>query len=242
MTTQMTTPILINEYYEWNSKNSTGLTLSQFLEEGNIPSSYKKFFSKNKHIIQHISETLQSDSHTIYPPPNQVFKALYLTPLKKIKAVIIGMDPYHNGSAVGLAFSVKHGNPINPSLRSIYKELENENFSVNKNGDLSSWASKGVLLLNTALTVQAGTPDSHSSLWWNFTTELITFISKHNQDIHWILLGKNAHQLIPYINSKNLHCTSHPMPLAANKPCGKFPPFFGSNIFRKIPGIDWTIN
>jgi len=229
---------LINTYYDWSN-----LTLLQFLNEGNTPSSYKKFFKRYHYLIQEISKSLQTDSQTniIYPPPHQVFKALYLTPLHKIKTVIIGMDPYHNGSAVGLAFSVKHGNPINPSLRSIYKELENEGFQINKNGDLTPWTNQGVLLLNTALTVQSGTPDSHSSLWWNFTRELITFISKHNPDIHWILLGKNAHQLTPYINSKNLHCTSHPMPLAANRPCGKFPAFFESNIFRNIPGIDWTI-
>jgi len=229
----------IDQHYDWFS-----LSLLDFLHEGNVPTSYKKFFTDKEYLLKIISNELELQKRNkkiIHPPINHVFRAFYLTPLNKIKCVIIGMDPYHNGSAVGLAFSVKHGNPINPSLRTIYKELENEGYSINKNGNLTTWAKNGVLLLNTALTVEDGNPDSHSCIWWNFTRELISYLSKHNPNIHWILLGKNAHGLTPYINTKNIHCTSHPMPLAANRPCGIFPPFLGSNVFRKINGINWTI-
>jgi len=230
--------LLENNEYDWGT-----MSLIDFLNEGNIPSSYKDFFIANKEQLELISDELQQVNNTIYPPIQQVFRALYLTPLHKIKAVIIGMDPYHNGSAVGLAFSVKAGNAINPSLRSIYKELKNEEIDVVKDGNLSRWAHNGVLLLNTALTVEKGTPDSHTCLWWQFTKNLISYISEQRKNgIHWILLGKNAHELENTITTKdNIHCTSHPMPLAANRKCGIHPPFFGSNIFRSIPGIDWTI-
>ena len=118
------------------------------------------------------------------------------------------MDPYHNGSAVGLAFSVKAGNPINPSLRSIYKELKNEKISVVEDGNLSKWARNGVLLLNTALTVESNNPDSHTCLWWNFVKKLILYIStQRNDEIHWILLGKHAHRLQDVITTTktNVH-------------------------------------
>ena len=232
--------LLEDKHYDWKT-----MTLIDFLNEGNIPSSYKDFFIKHQEELETISTELSNSKTTIYPPIHQVFRALYLTPLNKIKAVIIGMDPYHNGSAVGLAFSVKTGNPINPSLRSIYKELKNEKISVVEDGNLSKWARNGVLLLNTALTVESNTPDSHTCLWWNFVKELILYIStQRNDQIHWILLGKHAHKLQDVITTTktNVHCTSHPMPLAANRKCGPHPAFFGSNIFRDIPGIDWTIS
>jgi len=236
--------IFSNTEYSWKTSS-----LSQFLLEGNIPSGWKEFFSLNdvKNELQYISKTLERGNLEcgnliIYPPINQVFRAFYLTHLKDIKAVILGQDPYHNGSAVGLCFSVKLGNKINPSLRNIYKELETEGFSPNCNGDLISWSEQGILLINVSLTVIKGEPNSHSHIWANFSELLINYISD-NAKAQWLLFGNNAHTFGKQISNGKvkgiIHKTTHPSPFSAYKSSKTAPAFFGSNVFKKIKDVIW---
>lgn len=234
---------IINDTYDWKN-----LSLIDFLYEGNIPSGWSDFFLQNS--IQKILGDISTDlddvrtSKVIYPPIHQVFRAFYMVPLENIKTVIIGMDPYHNGNAVGLCFSVKPGNFINPSLRNIYKELKLEGYPCIEDGDLSFWAKQGVLMLNMALTVEKGNAGSHSDIWGLFSHTLVEYISeKRKNSIHWLLFGKDAHSVSSILSSgSNVHLTSHPSPFAANKKCGCHPSFLGSGVFRQVSGIDWGKN
>ena len=232
----MSNIILENKNYNWDK-----MTLIDFVNEGNIPSGWKDFFYMNEVQLElySISNILYKlgKQKIIYPPINKIFRAFYDVPVNKIKAVIVGMDPYHNGSAVGLCFSVKKGNKINPSLRNIYKELVLEGYNVTKDGDLSHWAKQGVLMINMALTVEKSKPGSHSKIWNNFSQLLVKYLSL--KKIKWILLGKQAHKLSEQISHKNCYCTSHPSPFSAYRNCGLYPPFIGSKIFNKIQNINW---
>lgn len=227
---------LVDTYYDWKS-----LSLIDFLEN-NTPQDWLDFFSKSEiqHELENISEKLYdiAQEKVIYPPINQVFRALYMVPICNIKAVIIGQDCYHNGSAVGLCFSVKKGNKINPSLRNIYKELENEGYSPNKNGDLSHWAKQGILLLNMALTVEEGNAGSHVNIWKKFSELLVKYISD-TISTDWLLFGAQAHKVTKIAKKGNFHCTSHPMPLSAYKSTKNYESFFGSGVFRRIENIKW---
>jgi uracil-DNA glycosylase len=224
--------------YDWKE-----MSLWEFLEEGNIPSGWTEFFEKEKvqQQLWSVSEDLNDtrQSKTIFPPIHQVFRAFYTVPLDKIKAVIIGMDPYHNGSAVGLCFSVKPGNRINPSLRNIYKELKLESFQPVENGNLTHWARQ-ILMLNMALTVEKSNPGSHSCIWHPFSKLLVRYISeKRGDDIHWLLFGKDAHTVTKLVTKGRFHCVSHPSPLAAYRRCGEYPAFIGSGVFKHIPNMEW---
>jgi len=233
----------VDEQYSWKN-----ISLLEFLDEGNIPSGWKDFFSREdvKKQISIISSDLDEirTRKIIYPPVYQVFRALYLVPVDKIKAVIIGQDCYHNGtteydgSAIGLCFSVKPGNIVNPSLKNIYKELLLEGFNPKENGDLIYLAKQGILLLNMALTVERGNPGSHSCMWYDFSILLVKYISEKNSNIHWLLFGKDSHEVMGHIKG-NFHCTSHPSPLSAYKQCGNYPPFIGSGVFKNVPSIKW---
>lgn len=239
MVSQMRIKVLDKEY-DWKT-----MSLVDFLAEGNIPRGWEEFFSRDEvqQQLYSISEDLDEvrKEKTIYPPIHQVFRAFYTVPLREIKAVIIGMDPYHNGSAVGLCFSVKPGNKINPSLRSIYKELKMEGYKPKEDGDLTHWAKQGVLMLNMALTVEKADAGSHSCAWYQFSELLVKYITeKRGNSVHWLLFGKDAHAVTKIVTKGKFHTSSHPSPLAANRPCGNSPAFIGSGIFRKIPGIDWS--
>lgn len=152
--------------------------------------------------------------------------------------VLLGQDPYHNGSATGLCFDVKLGNPINKSLQNMYKELEAEDYHPTQDGNLTQWAHQGVLMLNTALTVAPGVPESHLDLWRPFFDYLMTFLGTRER-IVWILLGKKAMDYADEILARNpTHAvvqTSHPSPLSAHKSLknGSVPAFLGSGVFRQ---------
>jgi uracil-DNA glycosylase len=163
----MTNIELRDKSYSWK-----GTTLSEFLGEGNIPGGWRDFFhiSNVRESLANISSELAQKSRILYPPLKDVLVAFYMTPLDTFKVVLLGQDPYHSGtdefdgSAMGLAFSVRSGNPTNPPLKNIYKELATEGFSRDdRNGDLREWTSH-TLLLNTALTVVKGEAGSHSCL------------------------------------------------------------------------------
>ena len=233
----------LDTIYDWKN-----MSLVDFLNEGNVPSGWLEFFCSKEvtdqlEIISQDLDSVRKDK-IIFPPIDKVFRAFYMVPKDDIKCIIIGMDPYHNGSANGLCFSVKTGNKLNPSLRSIYKELKNEGFDPVENGDLSHWASQGVLMLNASLTVEKSIAGSHSSIWYQFTSLLIKYISKSvNRPTRWLLFGNNAQSMMEYINIKNInniiHCTSHPMPLAAGKSSKRGIPFWGSNVFKNVENVNW---
>jgi len=184
----------------------------------------------------------------IYPPVGLIFNAFKLTPLDKVKVVIIGQDPYHGpGEAMGLSFSVPKGVRIPPSLRNIFKELHADTgVTIPNHGDLTPWADQGVLLLNAMLTVQHKNPGSHKSLGWQqFTNAVIRTISQEREGIVFLLWGRFAQQKASFIDSSKHHIltAAHPSPLARNA-------FSGCKHFSKTnellmkqnqSPIDWSL-
>ncbi|MCX5775729.1 MAG: uracil-DNA glycosylase [Firmicutes bacterium] len=158
----------------------------------------------------------------IYPPRKNIFHAFDLTPLDKVRVVIIGQDPYHEpGQAMGLSFSVPSGCPLPPSLQNIYKELNQDlGLKMKNNGDLSYLSSQGVLLLNAILSVRQGQASSHQGHGYEeFLKNTLLTIDKCDQPIVFFLWGNFARQLKPYItNHHRLIIESvHPSPLSANR-------------------------
>ena len=190
------------------------------------------------------------------PPRSDVFRALELTPLGETKAVIVGQDPYHRREqAHGLCFSVRSGfKPLPASLRVILRELERDGFHATDNGNLEPWARQGVLLLNTALTVQEGKPGSHSARWRRFTDAVIR-IAAREPDRVFLLWGAHAQKKEPIIlatrdSDANILKSSHPAPPACYRPCGDGPAFVKSRPFRntnkllkssRLREIDWNL-
>ena len=182
----------------------------------------------------------------ICPDKKQIYRALTLTPPENVKAVIIGQDPYHSpGQANGLAFSISPGHPLQPSLRNIFKEYQGDlQYDYPITGDLTPWAERGVLLLNTSLTIEAHRPNSHLSWGWPIvTSDIIRICSELPQPIVFLAWGRNAHELVdiyisPYEQEKIMKekkkavfKTSHPGPLTANRSSGSVPAFIGSKPF-----------
>lgn len=168
---------------------------------------------------------------TVYPPQKEVFTAFRLTELHQVRVVILGQDPYHGaGQAHGLAFSVLPGIATPPSLLNMYKELEKEfpGFERPDHGYLASWASQGVLLLNTVLTVEAGKAHSHAKLGWEqFTDKVIEQINQHREGIIFLLWGAHAQKKGKIIDRHKHHVLQapHPSPLSAHRGffgCGHF--------------------
>lgn len=232
----------VEEKYSWKT-----LTLWYFLREGNIPRGWEEFFILEdvQQELQKISEFLRKESqeHIIYPPPNKVFRAFI--PLDKMKVVVIGMDPYHNGtteydgSAIGLCFSVKPGNKVNPSLKNMYKELKNEGFSPKENGDLTHLVKQGVLLLNTALSVRHHKPDSHTKVWKSFSEKLIRYICDGTQGVVFLLMGAKAQFFESCIDRCNHYVvkSTHPSPFSCLRSTKEACAFIGSGVFKKINDI-----
>ena len=184
----------------------------------------------------------------IYPPGSLIFRAFELTPVEKVKVVILGQDPYHNpGQAMGLSFSVPDGVPAPPSLINIFKEIEGD-LGIRMSGrpNLEDWARQGVLLLNAILTVRAGEAASHSRLGWQeFTDAVISYISSHCMNVAFMLWGNFAKSKSSMIDhSRHLVLeAAHPSPLARGA-------FFGCRHFSKANAylvsngktpIDWQL-
>lgn len=169
---------------------------------------------------------------TIYPPMDDIFNALHNTPFNKVKAVILGQDPYHGPQqAHGLSFSVQPGIKPPPSLENIFTELQNDlQLPRPSSGYLLNWAEEGVLLLNTVLTVRAGQAHSHRNQGWEqFTNRVIESLNEKNHPIVYILWGRAAQNKINLIDT-NKHFVleaPHPSPLSAHRG------FFGSKPFSK---------
>ena len=188
-------------------------------------------------------------SRQIFPNPDDIFNAFHLTPLKDVKVVILGQDPYHNdGQAHGLCFSVKPDVEVPPSLVNIYKELQDDlGCRIPNNGYLVKWAKQGVLMLNTVLTVRAHQANSHRGIGWEqFTDAAIEALARQDRPMVFILWGRPAQSKKPMIyNSKHLILESaHPSPLSAYRGFFGSRPFSRTNEYLKENGlapIDWQI-
>lgn len=199
-------------------------------------------------IVHHLKTEKQANK-IIYPKGSQIFNAFEKTNVDNTKVVILGQDPYHNpNQAMGLSFSVPKDESIPRSLQNIYIELKNDlGLAIPNHGDLTHWASQGVLLLNTILTVRKNEPASHSKIgWMNFTDAVIKNLSKQKNNLVFILWGKFAQEKEILIdNYKHLILkAAHPSPFSADKG------FFGCKHFskcndylvkNKIEPIDWQV-
>lgn len=171
-------------------------------------------------------------SGKIYPAPKNIFKAFDSCPFDKVKVVIIGQDPYHGiGQANGLCFAVNTSVSIPPSLKNIFKEIENDlKIKTDDNGDLTRWSSQGVLLLNATLTVRANSPGSHQGKGWEeFTDSVINKLSEGRENLVFILWGNYAkNKGLKIDRSKHLVFEAqHPSPFSA------YNGFFGCRHFSK---------
>lgn len=207
-------------------------------------------------IIANYKRAMESHKNTIFPPNELIFHAFNLTPPESVRIVILGQDPYHGSiftnnkeipQAMGLSFSVPKAVPIPPSLRNIYKELNQSlNIPLPQHGDLTQWATRGILLLNAILSVQKGIAGSHKDFGWeNFTDSVIYKLSTNYNNIIFMLWGNFAKKKISLIDTnKHVIITApHPSPLARG--------FVGSGVFLQanqalknmgqLP-IDWSID
>lgn len=187
--------------------------------------------------------------HTVYPPHEEVFSALHLTSYSGTKVLILGQDPYHGpGQAHGLAFSVKPGIAIPPSLQNIHKELESDlGIEPPGHGNLEPWARRGVLLLNATLTVRGGTAASHQKRGWEtFTDQVISAVNDKPERVVFILWGSSARRKKELVDTgrHSIIESSHPSPLSANRG------FFGSKPFSRTNAalvdagrepVDWSL-
>lgn len=212
--------------------------------------SWKKIIASqnNETYFKELNSNLESiyEDSIVYPPKEDLYRAFTLCEYLDTKLVIIGQDPYHGkGQANGLAFSVYKDTKIPPSLRNIYKELEDDLGVVKVDGELEGWAKQGVLLLNKILSVEEASPASHKDLGWDeFTNFIIKSFDKHPDKVIFLLWGNHARKLKPLIASKHIIIEGvHPSPLAAYRG------FFGSKPFSKInehlialhkEPIDWS--
>jgi uracil-DNA glycosylase len=232
---------------DWSNR-----TLYDFLYS-NMPSGWEKFFEQEevKVEISLISDFLhtevQEKKKLIWPELPHVLNAFYMCPEKKMKCVILGQDPYHTpNTAYGLSFSSYPGGQIPPSLRNIFRKLLSEGYSIKPtSGYLEKWAREGVLLLNTALTVVQGCPESHLRIWEKFTEQLMNYLYE-KESLVWILWGKKATKYRGYCHPKSLLLEGgHPSPINTTGS------FFSSNYFspcndylsaKKITPIDWNLS
>ncbi len=220
-----------------------------------IEESWKKVLREEfeKPYFKQITQVVRQDirqGKTIYPPGKLIFNAFNQTPFEKVKCVILGQDPYHGpGQANGLCFSVNDGVTPPPSLKNIFKELHTDiGMQPPASGNLTYWATQGVLMLNAILTVVAHHPASHSRIGWeDFTNSVIRNISEKKNGVIFLLWGRFARNKKVLINTQKHHIleAAHPSPFSANNG------FFGCRHFSKanhllkkqeIAPIDWNLN
>jgi len=239
--------------------------LSYMNDDENATAPWKKALSKHAsspsfaRLAKFVAQ--ERKKRTVYPPPQETWSALNLTPLSQVKVVIVGQDPYHGpGQAHGLCFSVRKGQAIPPSLRNIYKELSEDpaiRFTTPQHGYLAHWAKRGVLMINTVLTVRRGEANSHKSKGWEVVTdEVIRAVDRHTRStgkgVVFLLWGKPAAKktqaLVSSSSRHTIICTSHPSPLGATKTAS---PFTGSRCFSRCnealekmghEPIDWNLD
>lgn len=207
-------------------------------------------FSKDYYLNLRKKLAQEYRTRTIYPAMENIFNALKYTSYEDVKVLILGQDPYHGpGQAHGLCFSVQKGVDKPPSLKNMFKELENDlGISAPSHGCLTDWAKQGILLLNTVLTVREGEPNSHKKLGWTiFTDRIIELLNERRDPVIFVLWGRNALEKLPLITNSHHYVLSaaHPSPLSASRG------FFGCKHYSKIneilksmgkTPIDWRIS
>ena len=225
--------------------------------EADPPSGWEAVFKDAKPELATLTEILQAEemkgSYKSFPMRRDLYRAFHLTPLEKVKVVIIGQDPYpqqlSNGQprAVGLSFSVRSTDVVPSSLTNIYKEIKNcyPEFKVPNHGDLTKWAQQGVLLLNMSLTVPPNVPDGHKKIWWGFLSKVFAAINSKRPNTIFLLWGKNAQGVQGMLGDKAVTLTAaHPSGQSAHKG------FFGCQHFsivnkelakRGETPIDWQL-
>lgn len=200
-----------------------------------------------KRLLERVSEAYRDE--TVYPPKDKIFRAFELTPLEDVKVVILGQDPYHQkGQANGLAFSVAEGVRIPPSLRNIFKEMSRDlNVPMPGTGDLTPWAKRGVLLLNTTLTVRDSQAASHRHFGWEaFTDQVIGVLSRHELPKVFMLWGAHARKKADLIDKARhlVLLAPHPSPLSAHRGFFGCAHFSKANAFLEAKGrgaLDFTL-
>lgn len=202
-----------------------------------LPASWRPLLAEelDKPYFRRLEAFLEKERQTqsIYPPEQDTFSALRLTPYNNVNVLLLGQDPYPGeGQAHGLSFSVQPGVKTPASLRNIYKELETDvGFRIPNNGYLAPWAKQGVLLLNAVLTVRAGEPNSHKGKGWEiFTDTIISRVNEKEEPVVFVLWGAYAQKKISLIDTgkHTIIKSAHPSPLSARNG------FFGSRPFSAI--------
>ncbi len=219
----------------------------------NIPESWHAHLNGelNKPYFQKLAQFVDEErqQHTVFPPEDEVFAALRLTPYENVNVLLLGQDPYHdNNQAHGLCFSVRPGIKSPPSLVNMYKELRDDvGFRIPNHGYLVSWSQQGILLLNAVLTVRAHTPNSHKNQGWEkFTDAVITAVNEKRDPVVFVLWGGYAQKKLSLIDTTRhtVVQSAHPSPLSARNG------FFGSRPFSAIndalrvhgkPEIHWQL-
>lgn len=202
--------------------------------------------------IAQLEDFLQSEraQQQVFPPAEKTFAALQLTPVAKVKALLLGQDPYHNANqACGLAFSVPEGTAAPPSLRNILQEYSQDlGFPKPDHASLNNWAQQGVLLLNAVLSVRAHQAGSHQGKGWeHFTDAIIKALSQRSRPVVFLLWGKSAGQKERLVDQRRhiILTAPHPSPLSAYRG------FFGARPFsrcnaelrkRQLEPIDWQLS
>lgn len=223
------------------------------MNDQDIPPTWKKHLEpKVTQTFNRLKTYLEQEyaaGKTIFPPGDLIFQALQFTDIDQVKVVILGQDPYHGpGQAHGLSFSVPAGERLPPSLRNIYKELATDTGTpIAKSGNLASWATQGVLLLNAVLTVESGLAGSHAGKGWEDITDcIIKAVSDRCNGIVFILWGNYALKKKSLIDTKKHHIITsvHPSPLSASRGFFGSKPFSKTNAYLKSQGktpIDWQL-
>lgn len=194
-------------------------------------------------------ERERAEGQVIYPPNDQIFNALTLTPFEQVRAVILGQDPYHGpGQAHGLCFSVRPGVPPPPSLLNIFQELHSDlGIPIPKHGHLEAWARRGVLLLNTLLTVRQGSPMSHANMGWErFTDRVVREVNQRRDHVVFLLWGAPAQKKGATVDRQRHLVLSapHPSPLSASRGYFGCRHFSRANAYLAQHGlgeIDWSL-
>lgn len=218
-----------------------------------LPGDWKKVLAEElkQPYLKELKTFLEEErkQHPVYPPEEDLFSALALTPYDQVRVLLLGQDPYHNdGQAHGLSFSVRPGVPLPPSLKNMFKELEADlGHSAPNNGYLVPWAHQGVLMLNTVLTVRAHQAHSHKNKGWEpFTDAVIRKVNEKSERVVFVLWGNHAKKKKKWIDTERHFIieSAHPSPLSAKRG------FFGSRPYSIInralsevgqPEIDWKI-